>query len=385
MANDGVERQRIEFIEKQYPLIDQGADPGGRWIEIRPHPRSSSPREPYQHWVPQTTWRTKHGAAFVLWSNGRAAGALNALLPDGIRGEISPGGAADRFRRKSTGGRLWIHGTLEITAEEVLFIDGEQPSYARPPLTGDPNLEADLLRDKAFRDAIKDDTFARALYSVLSTHEIIHSKTGQQFGFGNSQSAEVVIKLRASGEIVSDYDPNGHLPGSWPDDRAEHGSAASKIRTLWDSLPMWHKAPREYQENDRVYDVLHAHLTRIGWRTLNAADNKRLAAEQARRAIEVLQLVKKLEQRLAGHVPDWALPIKRRLDAPKGGRQYVLVAQVEGMTEDEKFVAHPGALPKRIDELAIGGRISRDEYESLLARLTMSQDEVRALLSALSK
>lgn len=51
------------------------------------------------------------------------------------------------------------------------------------------------------------------------------------------------------------------------------------------------------------------------------------------------------------------------------------------MTEDEKFVAHPGALPKRIDELAISGRITKDEYDTLLERLPMSQDAIRALLS----
>lgn len=378
MADDGAERQRIEFIEKHYPLIQQGADPGGRWIEVRPHPRSRPPHVPYRQWEPQTTWRTKHGEAFVLWSHGHATGALEALLPDGTRGEIRVGSGANRFRRKGTGERLWIHGTLQIRPDDVIFVDGEQPSYAPPPLTGDSDLEAELARDKPLLDAIKDDTFARALYSILSTHEVIHLKTGQQFGFGNSQSARIVINLRASGEIVSDYVPNGHLPGIWPDDRAEHAEVLSKIRSVIASL--WHEPRRSHQENDKVYDLLHAHLTRLGWRTLNAGDQKLLSAEHARRAVRVLQEVKQLERRMPAPLPEWAQEINK-MGAPKGAGQYVLIAQVEGMTEDEKFVAHPGALPKRIDELAISGRITKDEYDTLLARLPMSQDAIRALLS----
>jgi hypothetical protein len=202
--NSEAERAHQEFIDRHYPFIELGAEPPGRFVN--------------GFWQGEAGWRTRHGPAIVMWNLGRPRAASSALLPDGSRGTASF--FLDHgFRRPSTGPRRWIYGTVDIKPDEVRFIDGAQPSYTPPPLSDKPDLEAELARDAAFLEALKDDRFALGVYTVFVNRAFFKGNHESARECGDRQAARLVAALRDFGESYPDYFVGDRLPGMWPDDR----------------------------------------------------------------------------------------------------------------------------------------------------------------------
>jgi len=177
------------------------------------------------------------GEAVARWSLGQPSCIDFALYPDGTRGFVT-GNDDGRWRRLAVNGRNWIHGTIEITADEVIFSDGEQPTYTRPRKTAVPSLEADLAHDAEFLEALQDDDFADATYEVLRFHRFYKGKL-RGWSSGNSDAARLVANLRGLGECVRDWDP-------WGGTQDE-----SRLRSVYE------------------------HLARIGWRVETTEDRRR--------------------------------------------------------------------------------------------------------------
>ncbi len=126
-----------EFLDRAYPLIDQNAEPPGRWLVDK-------------KWSGQSGWRTRHGDSEVRWSYGEPHYASNVLLADGTRIDVQKCmGSPSPFRYRLSGEpRRWLHGTIDIQFERVTFTPGEQPSYKPPAKSEHSNLEFDVIFGK---------------------------------------------------------------------------------------------------------------------------------------------------------------------------------------------------------------------------------------------
>jgi len=218
MTNKLSDTEHQASLDRNFPFIERDSEPPGRWV--------SDPLG--KKWDGQTHWSTRHGDAVVRWSLGEPCRIDFALYPDRTRGVVQKNGYG-RWRRLAVNARNWIHGTIQIKADDVTFSDGEQPIYKPPQRTSVPNLEADLAHDAEFLEALQDDGFADATYEVLKQHQFYK---GELWGWpaGNGIAARLVADLRGLGECFSDWDP-------WGGTRNE-----SRLRSV------------------------HQHLARIGWR-----------------------------------------------------------------------------------------------------------------------
>jgi hypothetical protein len=92
--------------------------------------------------------------------------------------------------------------------------------------------------------------------------------------------------------------------------------------------------------------------------------------------LAVLQDIKQLEQRPEGTPEEWADALRQRHACPAGLCRLPprsLSETIEGrggqrLSEDEKEVRY-GGLQRRLIELAITGRITKEEYDGLVKRL----------------
>ncbi|MCF4123962.1 hypothetical protein [Methylobacterium sp. SyP6R] len=407
-------------LEAMHPLLEDGAEAPGRSI-----PSTSIPGA--DQWVGEFHWRTRRGPAFVLWSFGRPDGALNARYPDGSRGMIV--NTLDHGpRRRASGPRRWTYGTMDIEENDVAFHDGVQPVYA-PPAPDPFDLEAVLARDPGFLAALADDRFAQAIYAVFQNRTFIETRSGRTWMCGDRQAAHLVANLRGLGESYHDYFLT-EFEGTWPDDEAARvTSLQGMMSLLGGSLPIpdikpaarpvlnpdgsreairdeahagvadsdwrgqaeqqWQAAKDmrdsfassaraalaeiERQPNRDVYEVLRGHLARLGWRTENDEDRDRARAAAREDGLEVLQAVKQREGRPAGECPSWAQPILDRRERQTAGNGFRLVATavLAGLGEDEREV-ELGRVQRRLDDLAITGRLDEEEYADLSGRLSSS-------------
>jgi hypothetical protein len=94
-----------------------------------------------------------------------------------------------------------------------------------------------------------------------------------------------------------------------------------------------------------------------------------------RLGVAILQDIKRLEQRPAGPLARWAEALRRRYTSRAGMVVGVLAearpggrGQAQGLTDDETTVRR-GGVQRRLIQLAITGRISEPEYESVVQRL----------------
>ncbi|WP_257169826.1 hypothetical protein [Bradyrhizobium sp. SRS-191] len=214
-------------LDSNFPYLERDAEPPGRWVP-------NSPRG--KRWEGQAHWSTRHGDAVVRWGLGEPVRIDFALYPDRTRGVVEQNGYGG-WRRLARNARNWIHGTVQIRADDVTFSDGEQPVYHPPPLTSVPSLEADLARDTAFLKALQDDGFAGATYDVLKQHRFYKDKMCGWLG-GGGDAAGLVADLRGLGESFQDWHPWGGI----------HNEA--RLRSV------------------------HEHLARIGWRVEGENDQE---------------------------------------------------------------------------------------------------------------
>jgi hypothetical protein len=218
MTNKLTDTEHQASLDRNFPFIERDAEPPGRWV--------SDPLG--KKWDGQGHWSTRHGDAVVRWSLGEPFRIDFALYPDRTRGVVQKNGHG-RWRRLAMNARNWIHGTIQIKADDVTFSDGEQPIYKPPQRTSVPNLEADLAHDAEFLEALQDDGFADATYEVLKQHQFYKGEL-RGWKAGSGRAAELVANLRGLGESFSDWKPYGG------------GRNPSRLRSV------------------------HEHLVRIGWR-----------------------------------------------------------------------------------------------------------------------
>jgi hypothetical protein len=306
-----LEREQFQqFLDREYPFIDQNAEPPGRW-------RDDDVPFPGKKWSGQMGWRTRHGNSVVRWNLGRPIYVSNALLSDNTRVDVQgSGGGPSRFRYRLTGEpRRWLHGEIDIQPDEVTFTPGEQPIYEPPPESDYANLEFDLAHAHDLRGLLSDERVADALYAYLQNGEFFKEGGDRIWQCGLSNTAGLVANLRGHGDTYTDYYP--------------HGPSEPTLPTHTDEIIK--------------------KLTALGWRKATAGD-RAVAAEATRREIA------SWEMRPEASIPDWAAEFQaaavrdpRFLDRHHRGEQLELM--------------------RRLHVLAVSGRISESEFRSTLARI----------------
>jgi hypothetical protein len=392
-------------LDERYPLVEQGAEPPGRSV---PGPDGVGHR-----WEGALGWRTRHGNAVVSWSLGKPQAASGALLPDGRRGDVAH--VLDHgYRRQGSGSRRWVYGTIDIRPGDVIFADDlRQPAYSPPPPGDHADLERTLAGDPAFLSALQDDWFAHATYVVFHNREFVREADLATWSCGDRQAARLVADLRGAGESYEDYFLNYDFPESWPDDQPRSEvwlrqliEASEKLLVAqWQiELPLGarfdgeiietpEQAARIRQKLREVYEharpeiegrlsllraqlaelhdrpepavmnTLRAHLARIGWRTVNADDERRMGAEAMSAGLDLLENIKQREA-LQPEKPGarWREPSP----ASKAGLGLIASGTPDSLTPDERAVRT--GLDLRIDALAASGRLSEQEYEAMKGR-----------------
>jgi hypothetical protein len=403
-TGDRVPDEQLKAARDQhYPFIEQGAEPPGRF---GPDPK----RPDLRTWSGQAGWRTRHGSAIVWWSLGKPFKVEFARYPDGSLGEANH--TLDiGWRRRAADGRHWIHGSVQIDPEGATFTDGTQPAYVPPPQTDVPNLEADLARDPAFLADVQDDRFAHAVYSVLN-RSFYKGDDERPWGGGSRMAARMLRDFRGRGESYQDWFPYGGLTGIYPDDRVERETALRRIieqssqphsfdrmvasipgdrrGQIERSMEAWRaefernlpqleearlktletarQALAKMGENVEVFEKLRDHLTRLGWRVDNAEDQRRAQMRIIARKLVVLREIKELEKRPTGAPGEWTEPLRVQKGRVEGAFAVVDSASLERMSQEERE-AHLGGVERRLRELALTGRIAKDEYDALSGRL----------------
>jgi hypothetical protein len=314
------------------------------------------------------------------------------------------------WRRQAADGRHWIHGTIDIQPNDVLFVDGSQPPAYKPPEQNEvPDLETDLARDSKFLDDLQDDRFARAVYTVFYNRTFYKGADERSWTCGTRKAARLVRDLRGLGESYQDWFPDGELAGTYPDDRPEREALLRKMikensqpieqnaaamvsrwpqlkdqletalaeikqqlpeleRRRSESVASFQRSLATLDENVDVFSALHAHLTRLGWRTERAEDRERVERRRRADALAVLrdltpamqEEIRRLELRPQSAPGGWV----ESLGEIRGPLR--IVSAADQPSEEEKEVRR---LRKRLVGLPTSGRISEEEYETLSARL----------------
>lgn len=123
-------------------------------------------------------------------------------------------------------------------------------------------------------------------------------------------------------------------------------------------------------ENAAVFDALHAHLARLGWRTMNEQDQARMKRRMLEDRLGVLRQVKMLEARRESTPPDWAQSLTPGDTGVKGTMFLMPSGELENMSDVEREASWPpSALAERLNTLAVTGRITKVEFDMLQARL----------------
>ncbi|MFY9293817.1 MAG: hypothetical protein WAP03_24440 [Methylorubrum rhodinum] len=273
-------------------------------------------------------------------------------------------------------------------------------------------MERTLAGDPAFLTALRDDRFAQATYIVLKDHEFVRLSDLGLWSCSDRQAARIVADLRGVGESYHDYFLRDDLAEIWPDDRPRREAPlrqliqalelAAAARMPFDvplgarfdgkTIETPEQAERAKQQMREVFErskplgdarlaalkaqlaevqkptdapvmtALRGHLDRLGWRTVNPDDERRMGAEAMKAGLALLENIKQLEaQPSAAPGPWW-----KENSAPKFGMRGVAMRRLEGMTPDERAVWL--GLDARIAALAASGRVSQPQYEALRAR-----------------
>ncbi len=180
-----------KYLDSEYPLHRADAnshEPGNTVIDAG---RSSKP------------CRTNHGKAVVYWGYDGPVRVLRAEQPDR---PSFPCYGISKLRMRRPEGRGWVHGTVVIEPDHVVFVDGELTPWSPEPHDG-PSLEADLASDQAFIRELQNDDFARAVYDGLRNRTFVHIDTAHEFLFSWRQAAAMIAGLRGIGELYVDFHP----------------------------------------------------------------------------------------------------------------------------------------------------------------------------------
>jgi hypothetical protein len=392
---------RQAHIDRYYPFIEQGSEQPGFVAD---------PKTGGRRWIGEKSWRTRHGPVVVWWSFGAPFRAESALYPDGSRG-VAENKLDIGWRRQARDGRRWIRGVIEILPNEVAFTDGEQTVYVPPHLTDQPDLEADLARDAEFLKALQDDRFANAVYVVFQNRHFYKGQNPRHSSYGNRQTARLIRDLRGLGESYQDWFPHGWLLGVYPDDRQEReASLRSQIEqfsqpldfdTMMLSVTAKSQRPEvrkmmeakraEFEkqfpkmeeqriqslesakmhlaaldENAEVFEAIHGHLSRLGWRSENAQDREQVSRRRRAHGVALLEELRALDDRPEAKPGEWAEPLHQTSLA--GPLSVIRLGSDEGLSDAEKEVRN-GGLRRKLTQLAVTGRVSKEEYDAFRAKL----------------
>ena len=414
------ENNEIDTPSKLYPFVARGEpDPGG-WCD---RATAEEPELKGRTWKGQLGWRRRHGPAVTRWLVGDVKGAENALLLDGSHGKVSH--VLDHgFRRLGRGDPLWIYGDLELSDNDVRFVDGQQPTpYQLEPSEG-PSLEADLLADQVFRDRIRDNEFAYSANALLLNMNFYKGDDPRAWSCSFRHAARLVAGLRDLGESYQDYYMRQKASGLYPDDEleweAEYVGRVKRLETekqvdifevLASRLPTtfhltgkpvfvktreelvpiaeeWKrrleeagpkKKPREERlaearekleafrnsKSDPIMAEIKAHLTRLGWRRETADDVRREKSTSLAARVVLLDEIESFEQQDERETPEWA----EKLRNPLRGLSVVHSSQLQDLSSRERGAFSPDRLKSRLLRLARSGRLTEDEYRNFLRRL----------------
>ncbi len=350
-------------------------------------------------------------------------GGKHILLPDGNRGEVSF--VFDHgLRRRGPGRPLWIYGTLEVGADDAIFIDGQQPEPYEPEPVDGPSLAADLWADKLFLSWLQDDGAALAVYSAIANKTFYKGDDDRGWEIGTRRAAALVARLRSLGESYQDYYPHASYEGPYPDDenRLEliHVAAAKadEVRAKIDQraeiltgLPTTLEIPgqsivvttadeldaifeewwrvalktgriaRKYAErieaarerlisfrrskNDPVMAEFKRHLSRLGWRAQRPADLNRERECQFAAVEQIWKEITDIQQRAPAPTPHWAKDIMEQVPMAA-----IFLRHVDDSGREFTFPAMPEAfLEQALSQLALSGRLGEAEYNELRSRI----------------
>lgn len=153
--------------------------------------------------------RTRHGRSVVFWylNNGtpKPNRARGIHLPDGTRGQ-----AHDSFcgwRRAGSGRRKWLHGQIEIRADNVAFHDNDdQAARYTPPTDENAALARALASHQPFVAALTDDGFAEVAHTLLKNGEWFRiGERRDRYYFHDPDADALIPGLRDVGETWGDY------------------------------------------------------------------------------------------------------------------------------------------------------------------------------------
>jgi hypothetical protein len=238
------------------------------------------------------------------------------------------------------------------------------------------DLFADIANDAKFIAALQDRRFAAAVVKLFSYHSFVRIADGIVWNSNCQAAPEFVTKLRDLGESAREVQHWGEtLAGVYPDDKleVEHDLRAflpifddpsqNQDECLQKQLHWLNEQLREIKNNTNsdVFEALRAHLARLGWRTENAADR---ALQQRRKneiRVEVLREVKRLEAGTSSAQPLWATRVSKRQRISVWRR----TDEINGYDPEVRETYDPPGLERRLDELALSGRIAEAEYDRL--------------------
>lgn len=211
-------------------------------------------------WEGPLTWQTSHGRhATASWVVGKLSGFSGALLHDGSRGNLfKPGDPDTGGWRRSNGEGGWIHGTVSVLDDDLIFDDLANQPRQRRFQTG--TLPGDMGASREFAKAIADIEFAQDLYGALSSIGWHSERTGKEYWGTWRRAAEIVVGLRGLGECYTDF----FLMGN---------------------------------EGELTVEV-NEHLAKMGWTNLGLRDIE----GRHRKALGILE---NCEQRPSGDTPEW--------------------------------------------------------------------------------
>jgi hypothetical protein len=314
------------------PLHDRKHAP---WVAYSPDTKAPVVSE-----ATRTGCRTRHGAAKVHWDcymrDPRPTRARNVRLPDGTRGDVASRTA--RWRRKGSGDKLWIIGAIDISPDDVVFVDAAtQDLRYEPPSADSPfGLERDLALHRPFAAALADDKFAAVAHGMLANLEWMRIGAHEMGQFNCLH--DMTASLRNKGEDYFDFKFGGYPPVRLAP--AEAAAHRRRMTALMRSLG-W----RTYTEDElgaRVREDFRARVEhRVeGWRRLDAYEARSAGSHDV----------------VAKTPPIMDMPMYE-------GEPMEWLEQLRG--EERTATSRQFAL--RIAALAASGRITRGEYEDLLA------------------
>jgi hypothetical protein len=118
-------------------------------------------------------------------------------------------------------------------------------------------------------------------------------------------------------------------------------------------------------ENGDVFDELHRHLTRLGWRTETSADRMKAARKALEVKLAVLREIKVLELRPETAMPEWARSTGKA--SGRVGSGWTTFIALSGDETKEQLEARD--VGPRLEKLARSGKIAKEEYDRLNQRL----------------